>query len=218
MNANDAARIEYYRRWLRPDWRRWLRPDWERYVHPAQLEAMRKDHALRDRAFETPLAKRLREENEDLRLREEKAGLEREQQDQAWQAECAERKRRADVAWECFKLALLRGDFAPRRDTKFNPGQSRVPAGDPEGGQWTSGDQPGEAKPVESSPDPERTRVAQYSFGTLLGQSRIRGGGWMCFYKFSFGTIMAPGTTNLGCSSWVTPAGVSHGKLIANDN
>jgi hypothetical protein len=58
MDAHDLARIEYYRRWLRPDWRRLMRPDWERYVHPAGHEAMRKDFALRDRAFETPMARR----------------------------------------------------------------------------------------------------------------------------------------------------------------
>jgi hypothetical protein len=60
MDAREAARFEeYYQRWLRPDWRRWLAPDWERHVHPAQREAMREDCAIRDRAFETPLARRL---------------------------------------------------------------------------------------------------------------------------------------------------------------
>jgi hypothetical protein len=46
MDPKDLARIEYHRRYSRPDWRRWLRPDWERHVHPAQREAMRKDFAL----------------------------------------------------------------------------------------------------------------------------------------------------------------------------
>lgn len=56
-----------------------------------------------------------------------------------WKAECAERKLRADIAWERFKAALMRGDFAPRRKANFNPNQPRVAAGNPDGGQWTDG-------------------------------------------------------------------------------
>jgi hypothetical protein len=110
------------------------------------------------------------------------------------------------------ELASLRFELMMdelRRKAGYNPNQPRVPAGHGiESGRWGASGSSAHNKP----------RVAQYSFGTLVGQSRIRSGGWMCFYKFSFGIIMAPGTTNFGCSSWVTPAGVSHGKLIANDN
>jgi len=131
MDAHDLARIAHYRRWLSPDWRRWLHPDWERFVHPAQRAAMRKDFALRDRAFETPMARRWREEQE-AREREEQERLEAEHQREIerealeikaelaalrvelalrrkkWEAECAERKLRADIAWERFMAAHAR--------------------------------------------------------------------------------------------------------------
>src|ERR1041384_640125 len=126
MDRDDAARIEHYRRWERPDWRRFVRPDWERYVHPAGHAAMRKEFMLRDRAFETPLARRLREENE-AREREQQEAFAREvlamkaelaslraeliEAELRWKAECAERKRRADLAWERFTTAFMRGDF-----------------------------------------------------------------------------------------------------------
>ena len=79
MKPSDDAQIEHYRRFGRPDWRRWLRPDWERRVNPAEREAMRKDFALRDRAFETPMARRWREQNE-AREWEEQERLEAEHQ------------------------------------------------------------------------------------------------------------------------------------------
>ena len=69
-------------------------------------------------------------------LRQEKSALDRERE---WQAECAERRLRADLAWDRFKAAFMRGDFAPRRKAGFNPNQPRVAAGNPDGGQWTDG-------------------------------------------------------------------------------
>jgi hypothetical protein len=129
MDPREAARLEeHYRRWLRPDWRRFVRHDWERFVHPAQHAAMREDFAIRDRAFETPLARRLRKQNE---------AREGEQREIDWEAECAERKHRADLAWERFKAAFLRGDLAPHRKANFNPNQPRVPKGrGTESGRW----------------------------------------------------------------------------------
>jgi hypothetical protein len=152
MNTDDLRKIEYYRRWLRPDWRRWPRPDCERGLTREQIKAQRHDFMLRDRAFETPLARRLRKEQEEReqieqeRLEaEHRAEIEREalrikaeiaalRVELVWaefrrKAEIAEHKRRADIAWERFKAALLRGDFAPRSKAGFNPSQARVPAG-----------------------------------------------------------------------------------------
>jgi ribosomal protein L29 len=171
---------------------------------------MREDFALRDRAFETPLARRWREEKE-TREREQQAALEAEHQREI---EHEALKLKAELASLRFELAM----DALRRKAGFNPQQPRMPAGNPDGGQWAEGGGggPGEAADVQPSPEPDRTRVAQYSFGTLIGQSRLRDG-WMCFYKFSFGTIMVRGAT-LGCSLRVPAAAVSHGTLIANDN
>jgi len=162
---------------------------------------MRKDFALRDRAFETPLARRWREEQE-AREREEQERLEAEHQAEIEREALKIKAEIAELRYELMWAELC-------RKYGYNPNQPRVPAGQGiESGRWAAGGLAARDKP----------RVAQYSIGTLVGQSRIRGGGSICFYKFSFGTIMAPGPTNLGCPSWVTSAGVSHGKLIANDN
>src|SRR3954470_3835376 len=129
MNMHDLVSIERYRRFLRPDWRRWLAGDPERGLTREQIKAQRHDFMLRDRAFETPLARRLRKEAEE-REAEEQARLEAEQQEEIerealamkaelaslrvelvwaelrWKAECPERKRRADIAWERFMAAF----------------------------------------------------------------------------------------------------------------
>ena len=65
MNTDDIVKIEQYRRFLRPDWRRRLPGDPERGLTPEQIKAQRHDFMLRDRAFETPLARRLRKEREE---------------------------------------------------------------------------------------------------------------------------------------------------------
>jgi ribosomal protein L29 len=140
MNAQDLARIEYHRRHSRPDWRRFVRPDWEYRVNPAGRAAIRKDMALRDRAFETPMARRWREEKEQ-REREEQERLDAEQREQiehealelkaelaelrfeltmrrmAWEAKCAAHKRWADAAWKRVMAAFMRGDFARQKRT-----------------------------------------------------------------------------------------------------
>jgi hypothetical protein len=130
MDPKDLARIEYHRRYSRPDWRRWLRPDWERVVHPAQREAMRKDFALCDLAFETTLARRLREQDE-AREREQQAALDAEHQAEI---EREALKIKAEIAE--LRLELVWAEFC--RKAGFNPSQSRVPAGNGiESGRWT---------------------------------------------------------------------------------
>jgi len=90
MDGNDAARIEHYRRWGRPDWRRFVRPDWERFVHPAGHAAMRKEFMLLDRAFETPMARRWRDEREQQDRLEADHQVEIEREVLAMKAELAE--------------------------------------------------------------------------------------------------------------------------------
>src|SRR5947209_20101030 len=126
MNPREAARIEYYRRWLRPDWRRWLRPDWECHVNPAQHAAMREDFALRDRAFEPPLARRWRKEQEE-RAREEQDALEAKHQRER---EREALKLKAELASLRFELPM----HQLRRKAGYNSNQPRVPAGNPDGG------------------------------------------------------------------------------------
>jgi hypothetical protein len=129
--------------------RRLIPPGWERGLTPAQIAAQRREIAKWERAFETPLARRLRKQQE-----EEQARLEAEQQEEIerevlamkaelasmraelirdelrWKAEVAERKRKADLAWERFIAAFKRGDF--RGKANFNPDQPRD-----ELGRWT---------------------------------------------------------------------------------
>jgi hypothetical protein len=131
MDRDDAARIAHYQRWLRPDWRRWLHPDWERFVHPAQREAMRKDFALRDLAFETPMARRWREEQE-AREREEQERLEAEHQAEIEREALKIKAEIAELRYELMWAELC-------RKYGYNPNQPRVPAGNRDGGQWTSG-------------------------------------------------------------------------------
>ena len=184
MNMHDLVSIERYRRFLRPDWRRWLAGDPERGLTPEQIKAQRHGFVLRDRAFETPLARRLRNEQEQ-REAEEQERLEAEHQAKierevlslkadlaslrfelvwaefCWKAECAKRKRQADIAWERFKAAFMRCDFAPRNKANFNPDQPRD-----ELGRWTdaggaadvggSGDNDGEgSNPAEEQSGPD---------------------------------------------------------------
>src|SRR3954452_9585935 len=114
MTREDLIKIEQYRRFLRPDWRRLLPPDPEHGLTREQREAQRHDFMLRDRAFETPLARRLRKEQEEREQIEEER-LEAEHQaeierdvlsrkadraslrfdlvwaERRWEAECADR-------------------------------------------------------------------------------------------------------------------------------
>ena len=125
--------------------------------------------------------------------------------------------------WRLFVRPGFEDEFLAPYGRKYSPDQPRVPAGNPDGGQWTSGNG-GQStaanqtvvQPSAVQSDP--THVAQYSLGTLVGKSKILGGGWMCFYKFDFGAVMVPGATNLGCPTFMPAAGVSHGIMISNDN
>ena len=139
---------------------------------------MRKDLALRDLAFETPMARRWREQNE-AREREEQAALEAEHQRQI---EHEALKLKAELASLRFELVMA--EFG--RKANFNQSQPRAPAGSPDGGQWSRDGvgRPGQAVGVQSSSKPDQTRVAQYSFGSLIGQSRVRGGGLLLQIQF----------------------------------
>jgi len=116
------AAVEHQRkRWTRPDAYRFAPPGTPEakppgYLHPWAAVA-RLEEAAEDEARESAVAEQDAE--------------------RAWEAECAERKFRADIAWERFKLALVRREFALRSKAGFNPGQPRVPAGNPDSGQWT---------------------------------------------------------------------------------
>jgi hypothetical protein len=94
---------------------------------------MRQDFAARKAALEpSPCARQ--------RLCDEQIAREREQArdtELAWEAECAERKFRSDVAWLRFKAALAGLD----RKYGYDPAQHRTPAGNGiESGRWAADD------------------------------------------------------------------------------
>ena len=107
-----------------PDWirYRWQRADAERYVKPAPFDhrsfiAEYRAAAQKKAAAAHSAAAREREERqrrlEILRLK-------------------------SDIAALRFKRAMVLHMIALQRAAKFNPSQPRVPAGNPDGGQWTS--------------------------------------------------------------------------------
>ena len=71
-------------------------------------------------------------EREALEIKAELAALrlERAEQQRTWEAECAARKRKADLAWERLMAAFMRGDLAHKAN--FDPDQPRD-----ELGRWT---------------------------------------------------------------------------------
>ena len=111
MAQIHSAWVERQRRtWLRHDWQKWVRPDWQRWMPPDPGPSMRERLWRPYREEPTP--------------QRSATGL-----------------TEADIlAFRCnlsalrFKLALLKW----RIKAGFNPNQPRVPAGNPDGGQWTS--------------------------------------------------------------------------------
>jgi hypothetical protein len=104
-------------RFIRPDGHRYLRPDAERYLR------FGRDRFLQPRARERKHIPAAPQDVEDAV-----------QQD--WEFERGVRRLRCDIADLKLQLALLRFGF--RQSKAFDPNQPRVPAGNPDGGEWTS--------------------------------------------------------------------------------
>lgn len=137
-------------RWTRGDGDRYVRPDAERYMRPDRERYTRPD------CFALPLRKSVAgAEQPDLASRA-----------RDWLDEAEIRRLRCQLASLRLELALLRLGETWRK-ANFNPNQPRVPAGNPDGGQWTN-----------DGASTERTRPAQ-SRSTLDadGQSYYQRGG-----------------------------------------
>jgi hypothetical protein len=107
-----------------------LPPDPERGLTHEQREALRHDFMLRDLAFETPLARRLRKEQE-AREREEQ-----EAREAAHQREIEREALQLKAELASLRFELVMAEF--RRKAGFNPQQPRVPAGSNiQSGRWT---------------------------------------------------------------------------------
>jgi hypothetical protein len=91
---------------------------------------------------------------------------------------------------------------------KYSPTQPRVPAGGPDGGQWTSGG-------GYSQGDDLAFRVAAFG-GDLYAELPYPGGRY-CVYSYGGHLRMIEGPTNFPCPKWTTEGGTSHGRNL-NDN
>ncbi len=148
MTYNHPAWIEHQR------WRS-MRHDWRRWVTPALAREMEATHPdVRKRAAP--------------REREEKAAL------AEWQAD------QDEIARLRIAIADLKFALALRRicEEKYSPAQPRVPAGNPDGGQWTDAPSAARNDPrviSDAAPDPVRPG-AQYAMGRRVAVPRIVGG------------------------------------------
>lgn len=117
MDARERARLEHTRdRWLRSDFTRFLKPDWrdpKYWATPPPAWAQHPDDVGFPPAAEASAAE--------------------------------EMKRLGDAIWrEYFEIKQLikerQRELRSPYVQKYNPDQPRVPAGNPDGGEWTSGD------------------------------------------------------------------------------
>jgi hypothetical protein len=141
-----AARRKY---WTRPDAYRfappgtpeakmpgWLDPSATRVrLKEAQEEEAREDAERREALARS--IERARRDLDELKreIAEKRAAWER--ADEAARIKC-------DVAWERFISTFKR--YAEQQKAGFKPDQPRVPVGNPDGGQWTSGESGGAAQ------------------------------------------------------------------------
>jgi hypothetical protein len=117
MPQQDEAWLRHQQqRWLRPDAYRWIRPDAARVLPPNSNVvavhpglAARRDQRLHDRRIAEAIA---REQSVTAELRAELISIE---------------------------AAIVLRRAARDREDKYSPNQPRVPAGNPDGGQWTDG-------------------------------------------------------------------------------
>ena len=111
----------------------------------------------------------------------------------------------------------LRTDLAlARLRQKYSPDQPRAPAGSPRGGRWIGAFSLPDQRPAQNEMRPRPTVLAQAGFGRLVAEIRVPGGR-RCVYNFGPISIVAPGPTNLNCSSRMHWSGLTHGQLL-NDN
>jgi len=99
--------------------------------------------------------------------------------------------------------------FYDRFELKYRSDQPRVPAGNPDGGQWTS-----EGGGGRSAEQPRRT--SQVEFGILVAEIPLVRGR-LCVYQFGNLRVVVPGPTNFHCPASTPMAGTTHGQIL-NDN
>lgn len=160
-NAHLFIRHDAHR-FMRPDAARFIRPDSPRVVHSGgegwrhpdeklwnfhvQANARRgfpaeQTTAIRGRGFTAGLA-RLQAQHDSLRRAFVELKHQRQRERALERTEAERLKRRYDAAWDKFIAAFTRHWDTCRKalhPSHFDPSQPRVPAGNPDGGQWTRG-------------------------------------------------------------------------------
>ena len=139
MSYVNPSWLEGHRkRWQRHDWQRWIRHDARRFVTPAGI-------AEEKRAAEAEKATRRKAEAADAA--EHEAGA-------TFMAELE--ALRADHERVSIELTDVKFALALRRIFhKYSPDQPRVPAGNPDGGQWTGGSGESAPRPNTAAPSDE---------------------------------------------------------------
>ncbi len=168
------ASVEHERkRWMRPDAHLWIRQDAHRFMAPGAPRYVGKDMV---RYFwpehQTQAAHARGVEGARSDDSEHAAKL------AAWRADLPRLRRElADIQAELKFQRFLRWLRAGGYKAGFNPGQPRVPAGNPDGGQWTS---EGGAGAGSGRNDPrilsDTTPGNDWKPGAQYVQSRARGG------------------------------------------
>jgi hypothetical protein len=113
------------------------------------------------------------------------------------------------------RLVELKSDYDALR-RKYSPNQPRVPAGNSDGGQWTSGGGGGGLLFGDGLGNEGGFSFATYTWGKLVTEFET-GFGKRCVYRFDFGTLVMPGPIIGGCWDRMLPSGASHGYFL-NDN
>jgi hypothetical protein len=102
---------------------------------------------------------------------------------------------------------------------KYSEDQPRVPAGQPGGGQWTSGDGGGEIVDTTDSLVEMPIQFVSIEWGMLIAELRPAFGhdGRLCVYQFGDQTVIVPGPNNFSCQPKVAWPSTWHGQIL-NDN
>ena len=118
---------EQERRWLRPDGDRYLRHDAERYMKPAPF-----NHEAFIAEFRAKKAAEAAASRETLPTL-----LPAQQAREEWMRKQEMLRLKSQIAVLRFQRALILRIRTLEREAKYNENQPRVPAGNPDGGQWT---------------------------------------------------------------------------------
>ena len=119
MPADDSYLRHQQQRWLRHDAHLWIRPDAARWVKPGfdpgeiYPTLKRKPEAAKQGALSADLAAEVA---------------------RGYRLNALLREQLAEV-----KADMARDRAAYQEESKYSPSQPRVPAGNPDGGQWTDG-------------------------------------------------------------------------------